>query len=174
LTAYISQRMNPAEYVEFSAERNVVAAQPFFSHLVHDAIVRAGRRDLIAARCMKWWPQIERGDTVFEEYWDARAGTGSRCHAWSATPTYDLTTHVLGVRPTAPGYAKARIAPRFGPLKHLEGRVPTPRGMIAVSLDRERGGEIVLPDGVAAEVSFEDAPLTGGALGAGRHQIDRA
>ena len=174
LTAYISQRMNPAEYVEFSAERNVVAAQPFFSHLVHDAIVRAGRRDLIAARCMKWWPQIERGDTVFEEYWDARAGTGSRCHAWSATPTYDLTTHVLGVRPTAPGYAKARIAPRFGPLKHLEGRVPTPRGMIAVSLDRERGGEIVLPDGVAAEVSFEDAPLTGGALGAGRHKIDRA
>ena len=99
------QRMDPAEHMKFDVERNVVAAQPFFSHLLHDAIVRAGRRDLIPARCMKWWPQIERGDTAFEEYWDARAGTGSRCHAWSATPTYDLTTWVLGVRPAAPGYS---------------------------------------------------------------------
>jgi alpha-L-rhamnosidase len=172
--AYMFQRMNPADYGTFDAETSVVAAQPFFSHFVHDALVCAGRRDLIAARCMKWWPQIERGDTTFEEYWDARAGTGSRCHAWAATPTYDLSTHVLGVRPLAPGYARAAIAPFFGKLRHLEGRVPTPRGMIAVKLDRERGGEIELPDGVSAEVRFDDAPLAGATLAAGRHRIERA
>ncbi|HYL59007.1 MAG TPA: hypothetical protein VEU51_09060, partial [Candidatus Acidoferrales bacterium] len=116
LGAYLAQRMDPAEHMAFDVEHNVVAAQPFFSHLLHDAIVRAGRRDLIPSRCVKWWPQIERGNTAFEEYWNARTGTGSRCHAWSATPTYDLTTWVLGVRPTAPGYARAQIAPRFGPL----------------------------------------------------------
>ena len=173
LAAYLSQRMDPAEHMTFDAGHNVVAAQPFFSHLLHDAIVRAGRRDLIPARCMKWWPQIERGDTAFEEYWDARAGTGSRCHAWSATPTYDLTTWVLGVRPAAPGYSRAEIAPRFGSLRHLEGRVPTPHGLIEVNLDREGGGEVVIPDGVAALVRFDDAPLTGGEFGPGRHRISR-
>jgi len=169
--AYLKQRMDPAEHMTFDVEHDVVAAQPFFSHILHDAIVRAGRRDLIPARCMKWWPQIERGDTAFEEYWDARTGTGSRCHAWSATPTYDLTTWVLGVRPVAPGYSRAEIAPHFGKLRHLEGRVPTPHGLIEVKLDREGGGELVIPDGVAAFVKFDDAPLTGGQFGAGRHRI---
>ncbi len=171
--AYLMQRMDPAEHMAFDVERNVVAAQPFFSHILHDAIVRVGRRDLIPSRCMKWWPQIERGNTAFEEYWNARPGTGSRCHAWSATPTYDLTTWVLGVRPVAPGYARATIAPRFGPLMHLEGRVPTPHGAIEVKLDHDRGGEIALPDGVTANVTFDDAPLTGGEFGPGRHAISR-
>jgi hypothetical protein len=171
LGAYLMQRMDPAEHMTFDLERNVVAAQPFFSHFLHDAIVRAGRRDLIASRCMKWWPQIERGNTAFEEYWNARVGTGSRCHAWSATPTFDLTTWVLGVRPGAPGYARAQIAPRFGPLLHLEGRVPTPHGLIEIKLDRDRGGEIALPIGVTATLTFDDAPLIGGEFGPGRHPI---
>ncbi len=173
-TAYLAQRLDPADYVAFDPESNVVAAQPFFSHFLHDALARAGRRDLIASRCMKWWAQIERGDTTFEEYWNARPGTGSRCHAWSGTPTYDLTTHVLGVRPLAPGYTQAGIAPFFGRLEHLEGRVPTPRGMIVIALDRERGGEIELPDGVTATVRFDDAPLAGATLGPGRHRIAHA
>jgi hypothetical protein len=171
LTAYLTQHMDPDEHMTFDVERNVVAAQPFFSHFLHDALVRAGRRDLIPARCMKWWPQIERGNTAFEEYWDARIGTGSRCHAWSATPTYDLTTWVLGVRPAAPGYSRAEIAPHFGSLLHLEGRVPTPTGTIEIKLDREQGGEITIPDGVTADLSFDDAPLASGELSPGHHRI---
>jgi alpha-L-rhamnosidase len=169
--AYFAQRMNPADYGAFDPERSVVAAQPFFSHFVHDALVRAGRRAQIAERCIKWWPQIERGDSTFEEYWSARPGTGSRCHAWSATPTYDLTTHVLGVHPLKPGYAEAEIAPTFGSLTHLEGAVPTPHGLIEVELDRRRGGEVTIPPGVSARVRFDDAPLAGARLGAGRHRI---
>jgi hypothetical protein len=173
LAAYLTQHMDPDEHMTFDVERNVVAAQPFFSHFLHDAIVRAGRRDLIASRCMKWWPQIERGNTAFEEYWDARIGTGSRCHAWSATPTYDLTTWVLGVKPAAPGYSRATIAPHFGPLIHLEGRVPTPLGPIEVKLDREHGGEITIPEGVTAALTFDDAPLTSTELTPGHHRISR-
>jgi alpha-L-rhamnosidase len=171
LMAYVRQQMDPAEHMAFDAERNVVAAQPFFSHFLHEALVRAGRRDLIAARCMKWWPQIERGDSAFEEYWDARAGTGSRCHAWSATPTFDLTAHVLGVRPMSAGFATIRIAPHFGRLKHLEGRIPTPRGTIEVTLDRNTGGRITLPPATKATVRFEDAPLADADLTPGAHTI---
>ena len=35
----------------------------------------------------------------------------------------------------------------------------------------EAGGEIVIPDGVDALVRFDDAPLTGGEFGPGRHRI---
>jgi hypothetical protein len=172
LMAYVRQQMDPAEHMAFDTERNVVAAQPFFSHFLHEAIVRAGRRDLIAERCMKWWPQIERGDTAFEEYWNARAGTGSRCHAWSATPTFDLTAHVLGVRPMSPGFASVRIEPHFGRLMHLEGRVPTPHGMIEISLDRDHGGRVTLPSDTTAAVHFDDAPLADADLtAAGAHPI---
>ena len=144
MAAYRKQRMDPAEHMKFDVEQNVVAAQPFFSHILHDAIVRAGRRDLIPARCMKWWPQIERGDTAFEEYWDARTGTGSRCHAWSATPTYDLTTWVLGVRPAAPGYSRAEIAPQFGNAQASRRTRSDParsRRGEAGSRSRRRGGD---------------------------------
>ena len=171
LMAYVRNQMNPAEHVKFDPESSVVMAQPFFSHLLHDAMVRAGRRDLLQARCLMWWPQIERGNTVFEEYWEAKPGTGSRCHAWSATPTYDLTTHLLGVKPLKAGYAEAEIAPWFGTLRHLEGAVPTPKGMIEVTLDRERGGEVVIPEGVIANLRFDDAKLAGGRPGTGRHRI---
>ena len=171
LMAYVRNEMNPADHVKFDPESSVVMAQPFFSHLLHDAMVRAGRRDLVQSRCLKWWPQIERGNTVFEEYWEARPGTGSRCHAWSATPTYDLTTHVLGVKPLKAGYAEAEIAPWFGTLRHLEGAVPTPKGMIEVTLDRERGGAVVIPDGVIAHLRFDDTKLAGARLTAGRHRI---
>jgi hypothetical protein len=84
-----------------------------------------------------------------------------------------LTTWVLGVRPAAPGYSRAEIAPQFGKLVHLEGRVPTPHGLIELKLDRDVGGEVVIPDGVTALLRFDDAPLTGGEFGPGRHRISR-
>jgi alpha-L-rhamnosidase len=172
-TPYISQRMNPADYMKFDEESDIVAAQQFFCSILHDAIARAGRRDLIPDLCLKWWPQIERGNTTFEEYWSGPAGDASRCHAWSATPTYDLTTQVLGVRPMEAGYRKAAIRPRFGSLTKLAGRIPTQHGMIEVSIERDNGGTITIPAGVEADVYFEDADLRGGALPSGTHTIRR-
>ncbi|MGC1344451.1 MAG: alpha-L-rhamnosidase C-terminal domain-containing protein, partial [Candidatus Binataceae bacterium] len=80
----------------------------------------------------------------------------------------------LGVRPSKPGFTETEIAPLFGALRHLEGAVPTPKGMIEIALDRDRGGEVTLPAGVDATLRFEDAPLRGAQLGPGRHLIERA
>jgi len=172
-TPYIAQRMNPADYMKFDAETDIVAAQPFFCKFLHDAIVHASRRDLLAELCLKWWPQIARGNTTFEEYWSGPAGEASRCHAWSATPTYDLTTQVLGVRPLEPGYHKVAIHPHFGKLAKLAGRIPTPHGMIEASFERDGTGTITIPAGVEADVYFDDADLRGGAFSGGTHTIAR-
>jgi alpha-L-rhamnosidase len=140
-------------------------------------VSRCGRTrraaDLIPDLCLKWWRQIECGNTSVEEYWSGPVGEASRCHAWSATPTYDLTRHVLGVRPTEPGYRKIAIRPRFGNLTKLSGRIPTPHGMIEVSIERDNGGTLAIPTEVEADVYFEDADLRGGAFPGGNHVIRR-
>ncbi|MGH2584932.1 MAG: alpha-L-rhamnosidase C-terminal domain-containing protein, partial [Dehalococcoidia bacterium] len=154
-TGIMAQWSDPATLCDFDERTNVVAAQPFFSHFVHQAVVMAGHRGLIPSLCLRWWAQIERGNTTFEEYWRANPGAASRAHAWSATPAYDLTTHILGVYPLAPGYTRAALRPMFGPLERVSGRVPTPHGLIEVDLTRE-GGTVIVPDGVVVEAAFEE------------------
>lgn len=132
----------------FDDERDVVAAQPFFCHFLHAALVKAGRRDELVSMLKRWEPQLLSGNGCFEEYWSAPPGGGSRCHVWSATPVYDATTYLLGVRPTKPGFAEVDIDPCFGPLRHLSGRVPTPHGFIEVDVHSDGRREVSVPDGV--------------------------
>jgi hypothetical protein len=163
-------RTDPSELMAFDVAQDVVLAQPFFSHFVHQAVVRAGRRDLLADLCLRWYPQVEAGHGTLHELWDMPPGTSSRAHGWSSTATYDMTTHLLGVRPAVPGFARAEIRPWFGRLGRLAGVVPTPLGEIRVDLTRQ-GGEIALPDDVSATIAFEDAALPACELGPGSHTI---
>jgi len=89
-------------------ERQVVLAQPFLRHFLHQALAKAGRRDDLVASLRRWQPLPDRGNNVFEEYRGHMPGHGSRCHAWSATPTVDLTTHVRGVRRIGVGVVDGR------------------------------------------------------------------
>lgn len=112
----------------FDDDEHVVEAQPFFCHFLHQALARAGRYGDILDSIMRWAPILERGDGCFGEYWDHTPGLGSRCHAWAATPTFDLTTHILGVRPVEPGAFV--IEPHLGRLAWAEGMIPTPEGWL--------------------------------------------
>lgn len=145
-----SQYGPPDALAPFDEEVNVVAAQPFFRHFVHDAVATAGRRDLLPGLCLDWWPQVEGGATTFGEYWEAAPGRASRAHAWSATPTWDLTTHVLGVRLLSVGCGKVLVdpLPDVGP---LAGCVPLPQGLLEVECDGS-AVRVQAPDGVEVEV----------------------
>jgi hypothetical protein len=133
----------------FDEEASVVAAQPFFRHFVHDAVVAGGRRDLLTELCLDWWPQIERGNTTFEEYWDAAPGRASRAHAWSATPTWDLTTHVLGVRVVHRD--RVEVVPAVSGLEWVEGDVPTIHGLVHVRVEGSDTVVIDAPEGVTVD-----------------------
>jgi len=135
--------------VDFDPERDVVAAQPWFCRYLHEAFFRHDRRDLILASLLRW--KIIPGNGTFQEFWDAEPGRSSRCQGWSASPTFDLTTYVLGVRPTTPGFATMTIDPYLGTLGRVAGRVPTPHGWVAAASD----GAVVdveLPAGIVALV----------------------
>ena len=132
----------------FDEETDVVAAQPWFCRFLHEALFRHDRRDLILANLLRWPLDPQHG--TFQEFWGAAPGMSSRCHGWSASPTYDLTAYVLGVRPATPGFARAVVDPYLGPLTQAVGRVPTPHGWLSVSVNAS-GVEVDAPDGVAVE-----------------------
>lgn len=115
-------------------ERGLVRAQPFFCYIVHDALAAAGCEDRIAAQCKRWEVLLERCATSWSETWYG----GTVSHGWGSTPTRDLLVRTLGVGPAEPGFARARIAPRLGPLAWARGAVPTPRGLLSVAAFAER------------------------------------
>ncbi|GAC1419795.1 MAG: hypothetical protein NVSMB57_14040 [Actinomycetota bacterium] len=132
----------------FDDERNVVTAQPFFAHFLHQAIARENRFDLLLPSIRRWGAMLRRGNGCLEEYWTCAPGLGSLCHAWSATPTFDLVRHVLGVGPATPGWAQAMIEPQLGDLEWAEGSVPTPLGFIHVRAVNGEKPVIDLPAGM--------------------------
>jgi hypothetical protein len=54
----------------------------------------------------------------------------SLAHGWAAAPTTILTTQVLGVAPTGPGFTHYDVVPHPGDLTWAQGQVPTPNGDI--------------------------------------------
>ncbi|MDZ7733031.1 MAG: hypothetical protein U5R31_07835 [Acidimicrobiia bacterium] len=108
----------------WDVENQIVAAQPFFRYVVHDALAGAGRADLVAGACRDWGDLLERCQTTLSETWFG----GTHCHGWSATPTRDLIVRTLGIEPAVPGWETARIAPRTRCARLGRGqRADTPR-----------------------------------------------
>jgi hypothetical protein len=112
----------------WDVENQMVEAEPFFQYVVHDAMVAAGRADLVVASCRLWQVFVDAGETTWPECWVG----GTRCHGWSSTPTADLVRHVLGITPAEPGYASVRVSPSLGDLAWARATVPTPHGWITV------------------------------------------
>ena len=79
----------------------------------------------------------------------------SLCHGWSAGPCAWLARHVLGVTPTAAGFARVRIDPHLASLECARGTVPTPTGAIIVEHRAMANGKVdtkvTLPDGVSRD-----------------------
>jgi len=63
-------------------------------------------------------------------------GAGSLCHGWSALPVWLNRAYLLGVRPTAPGFAQVCLTPHVADLPWTEGVVPTPHGPLFVRWER--------------------------------------
>jgi hypothetical protein len=119
---------------DFDEEQQVVLAQPFFMHHLHRALARAGEHRLLIENIRRrWGAMLEAGATTFWEHWHGR---DSQCHAWSATPTYDLSTEVLGVAPLEAGFRQFVVAPKPAGLNWARGAFPSVRGDIAVSWER--------------------------------------
>jgi hypothetical protein len=81
--------------------------------------------------------------------------TRSDCHAWSASPNYDLLTVVAGIRPGAPGFRKVRIEPHLRGLHRLDASMPHAGGAIHTLYELGAAGwsaKVTLPPGLDGEL----------------------
>ncbi len=117
----------------FDEATQVVLAQPFYCHFLHRALRMAGRGETVVEHIRaRWSDQLAGGATTLRESWQLDPIT-SLCHAWSGTPTFDLTADVLGVSSTGPGCRRLRVAPVLAGLRWARGVFPTPQGDVRIS-----------------------------------------
>jgi len=134
----------------------------YFRHYLYTALNRVGEGDRYLPELADWHTMIDKyGLTTFSEILDKPGRpTRSDCHAWSASPNYELLHTVLGVDSAAPHFARVRIRPFLGALKRCSGSVPHPKGAIAVTLERVGAGlraSVTLPAGTPGEFVWKDA-----------------
>jgi len=94
-------------------------------------------------------------DGDFASYGGAYA---SLAHGWSSGAAPALTNRLLGVAPTAPGFARYEFVPHPGDVAWAEGRVPTPGGAIDAAWERSADGggftlRIAAPAGTSGRIS---------------------
>ncbi len=105
-------------------------------------MARAGLYDdlvyrLVDATTDGWANILARGATFTWEVWDPSDIVGdSMSHGWGSTMVPEIQRWLLGVRPTAPGFATFEVVPPPSGLDWALGTVPTPRGTISVAWRR--------------------------------------
>ncbi|HEX3685107.1 MAG TPA: alpha-L-rhamnosidase C-terminal domain-containing protein [Bryobacteraceae bacterium] len=111
-----------------------------------------------------WRDMLKDGLTTWSE-WNG-PDTRSDCHAWGASPNFEIFRTLVGIESAAPGFRKVRIAPNLGALKHVSASIPHPKGQIAVefTLDNHFTADVTLPPGTSGELiwSHLSKPLNPG------------
>ncbi len=140
-------------------EHFVKIGSPFMSFFYFEALTKIGRVDKILEDIRRdWGLMLDHGATTC---WETFIGfikdrlTRSHCHAWSSAPGYFLPAYVLGVRPLEPGFKKVLIQPNLCGLKWAKGNIPTPYGVIEISIKEENDAldvKLRLPEEVYAKI----------------------
>jgi alpha-L-rhamnosidase len=136
----------------------------YFRHYLHAAVNQVGEGDHYLDLLGEWDKMVASGLTTWAE---TPEPTRSDCHAWSASPNYELFRTVLGIDSAAPGFKRVIVRPHPGQLTKISGSIPHPNGEIAVSfvhVNEKLEAEVSLPAGVTGEFVWRGArrPLKAG------------
>jgi hypothetical protein len=130
------------------AEPDLTKCSYYFRHYLHCAVNQAGLGDRYLDLLADWHAMLERGLTTFEERQPGAANESrSDCHAWTASPNFEIFRTVLGIDSAAPGFRRVVVRPFLGRLSHASGAIPHPQGEVSVAFERT-------PSGLRAEVSL--------------------
>jgi hypothetical protein len=127
----------------------------YFKFYLFESLKKVKLGDEFLGQLKPWVKMMNIGLSTFAENPEP---TRSDCHAWSASPVYELLSTVCGISSIAPGFSKVKIEPYLGALTHVQGTVPHPKGEIGVKLERHGEGikaEIILPGGVNGIFSWK-------------------
>jgi alpha-L-rhamnosidase len=152
---------------------NALIITPYYNYYVISAMAKMDHRQAALDWIRQYWGgMLAEGATSFWEGYmpdwykdpfhqslqaDQQSGfVVSLAHGWSTGITPWLTEQVLGVQSTGPGFSTVRIRPDLIDLSYAKGTVPTPRGLLAVSIKKEGAAgmsvSIDLPENTKATV----------------------
>ncbi|MGO4884513.1 MAG: alpha-L-rhamnosidase N-terminal domain-containing protein [Bryobacteraceae bacterium] len=137
-----------------ASDQSLVQCSIYFRHYLHSAMNKAGAGDRYLDMLGPWRTMLGLGLTTWAETADP---TRSDCHAWGASPNFELFRTVLGIDSAAPGFARVLIRPFLGKLTHVSGAIPHPKGEIAVTLSLNHGkldAGVTLPAGVTGRFEW--------------------
>jgi hypothetical protein len=154
LTDAISATEQTSLLNKIITDKSITQCTYYFSFYLFEALKKTGMGDRFLPLLNPWKTMIAEGLTTFAEN---PAPTRSDCHAWSASPDYELLSLVCGIRSSSPGFREVLIEPALGNLTHIEGSVPHPMGNIIVKIEGDKDkhrAQIELPPGLSGNFSW--------------------
>jgi len=130
----------------------------YFRFYLARALDHAGLADEYISQLGPWYDMLRLGLSTWAE---TPEPTRSDCHAWSASPNYDLLTLVAGIQPAAPGFRTVRIEPHLRGLHHLDASMPHAKGLIHAVYADDDGhwkATITLPAGLTGTLIWKNTP----------------
>jgi alpha-L-rhamnosidase len=140
-----------------SAATELAPSSVYFRAYTNATLREAGLGGRYLEMLGPWRQMLADGLTTWAE-WNG-PDSRSDCHAWGASPNFELLRTVAGIESMAPGFRRVRIAPNLGQFKEVSARMPHPRGAIAVKLhlDTALSADIDLPEGTDGEFEWAGA-----------------
>lgn len=149
LSGAVPEELRATVFDNLTSDASLVQATVYYRFYLFMAMKKAGLADRYVSSLDIWHDMLAMGLTTFAEQPEP---SRSDCHAWSASPNYDLLATVCGIMPGSPGFSTVVVEPHPGYLEHIKGRVPHPAGDIDVELRQEGGelsGAVILPEGLS-------------------------
>lgn len=123
--------------------QNSFHASPYMEKFVLEALYQMGEPDAALARMKKrYGKMVESEWTTLWEGWGVGAegfGGGSYNHGWAGGPLTLMHEYMAGIRPTSPAFATYSVKPQPGSLTKIKAASRTPKGLVKVEIQRERG-----------------------------------
>jgi hypothetical protein len=135
-------------------DQSLTQVSEYFRFYLIQALFHTGRADLYVDQLKVWEAYLDQGFTTFPE---KPGETRSDCHAWSASPNYDLLATLAGIRPASPGFKTISVTPAYTDFAY-RAVAAHPRGTITVNSGgggKDTYYEIELPAGVTGTFQME-------------------
>lgn len=153
ILACLANAVSPEKQASFlndiASDTSLFPATIYFRFYLFKALEKAGKGSEYLNHLKTWDKMLNWGLTTFPES-EPELEPRSDCHAWSASPLYDLLRVIAGIKPGAPSFESILIEPNLGNLQSVKAKAIHWAGPITLDLKRIgfKGlqGTITLPE----------------------------
>lgn len=129
-------------------------ASPYMEYYVLEALCKMGEYEAAKERISHRYEDMVNEDySTLWEFWNSWQGTMN--HAWSGGPLVIMSKHFAGITPAEAGYEKVKIDPQYTLSDSLSCTVPSVRGLITLSYEKNDGEyavDLIIPEDMNADL----------------------